>query len=114
MFLKSFAVTINKEKWKVHLITDKLYKEKFKNGLAITMYRHSNPKCRELYFRPGFRTKSIILHEIVHAYTSYMHAKYPEMTKSELEEAMCDVVAMNIYSMIKVADNIEYKLKKRV
>lgn len=109
--MKQLRINIKGERWTIHYLTRKAYQKRFgKDSLAITEYKHSrkDPQ-RDIFFSPRDRSLSTIVHELVHAYASYVYIDKPTVAK--FEEKMCDVIGNEIGTIMVLAAQIKNFLR---
>lgn len=114
-------VKINKQYWNIHLLPDIEYQAKFGNvksydTAAITVYNHGSG-ARDIFISQSELTKTVVTHELMHAYLSYtdIYSHVKTKTKSkiieEAEEVMVSKLDNKLHLIAKQASRVYKALR---
>lgn len=98
---------IQSDHWKIEFFEEDAFVRRFGEGIAGLC----NTAQRKIYFHDGEFTKPVIIHELAHAYYSYLCLESTTLTNSQLEEVWCDLIARFGPTIIRQSNQIfkEYK-----
>lgn len=107
--IKKFSVKINKRRWDIELISTKDFSKLFnKENAAMTAYDISKG-YRKIFFCPDHITRSVIAHEVMHAYLADLDNS--GVSYGKVEENIVSVLETRLHRVIKVRDTIYSKLR---
>lgn len=108
MSQKKFKVKINGDSWQVHLLPGEVFKECLgANNAAATV-----PDKKSFFFRDDLIEKSTVVHEVMHAYFSYLYLGSTKARVSDVEEIVCDMVGNKIAAIAAISNKVYSALKK--
>lgn len=107
--MKRLTVTINGDKWKVALMDAKSFRAKHGSGTdAITVYHHVK-NYRTIDFKDTTLLKSTVVHEVTHAYLSYIDLS--KFSYGAVEEKFCDLLGYKAHLILRVSETIWRSLR---
>lgn len=92
-------------KWKVYVLSKKKFKKRFKGCTAITLINK-----RKIYLREDRVIDSYVRHEVAHAHMHYTCTEEFSLNRHNMEEFLCDFVAIHGPSILKISKDIIRKL----
>lgn len=111
--LKRFRVKIKGEWWYIHLLRTRTFNEKFSKKMwAVTVYDHSKRKpSREIFFKPRCTDRNTVMHEVIHAYFSYIETS--RKSYGEMEEIFCEFLPKYLNRIVNTSRKVMAGLKAK-
>jgi hypothetical protein len=110
-YLCKTQVSIKGRKWKVYLLPSKQFVKMFGKTTAGATHYTNYSETRAIYLRPGYLTKVVIKHELVHAFLS---TRPPTRSLHEFEEQVADLFAYSSDHINFLTTVIYWKFKNRL
>ncbi len=103
-----FKIKIKDIEWKVILLEDKDFDEKYEDTEGATERGEL-----EIYFKKSGINKNTILHELMHAYVASCHVNsLPDLTHEQMEELCAEIIEYHIHDILRKSSYILKKLQK--
>ena len=103
-------IRIQHDLWEVLFFEEEKFVRRFGEEIGACTLTED----RKLCFHDGDFTKEFIIHELAHAYYSYLCLGSTTLTNDQLEEVWCDLIARFGPTMIRQANSIYKEFKDEV
>ncbi len=110
MIKKLLDIDVRGITYKICLLSDKKYKKLHPDTEACMLVDE-----REIHFNERYHELTTIKHEIAHAFIkSCFLDLIDEVSISDFEEVVCEVISHFDYKMIEISENIQKEIKKAI
>ena len=99
-----YRIIINGEKWKYRFLS-----EKAADKVCGNITAHTLPREKTIEFRASDFTFGVAVHELFHAYCSYLYLTSSNVTNDNFEEIIAEMLEDRILVLITQARQMEAK-----
>lgn len=108
------VIKINNQNWHVKVLSDYVFSKHFgRDTLGLTCYdlKSSADDARTIFFNKRYFKRTLIIHELLHAYLAYQPTK-KKLRRETFEEVFCEFFERHFDAVAKHADAIEKYFKQ--